>query len=65
LERAKPGTGLGLYLVRTLVDRMKGRVRIRDGAQGSGTVFEVTLPGRMPAEEDRPVSPPTESAVVE
>ncbi len=47
LERAKPGTGLGLYLVRTLVDRMKGRVRIRDRAQGSGTVFEVTLPGKM------------------
>ena len=53
LERAKPGTGLGLYLVRTLVDRMKGRVKIRDRAQGSGTVFEVTRPGKM-AEEVPP-----------
>ena len=46
LERNKPGTGLGLYLVRTLVDRLKGRVRIRDREGGTGTTFEVTLPGR-------------------
>ncbi len=47
LERAKPGTGLGLYLVRTLVDRMKGRVRIRDREGGCGTTFEVILPGKL------------------
>ncbi|HTN77251.1 MAG TPA: HAMP domain-containing sensor histidine kinase [Pirellulaceae bacterium] len=44
LERAKPGTGLGLYLVRTLAARLRGRVRIRDREAGSGTIFEVTLP---------------------
>jgi signal transduction histidine kinase len=43
LEREKPGTGLGLYIVRTLVRRLRGRVRIRDRKQGNGTVFEVTL----------------------
>ena len=33
-----------LYLVRTLVRRLRGRVRVRDPAQGPGTVFEVHLP---------------------
>jgi signal transduction histidine kinase len=47
LEREKPGTGLGLYIVRTLVDRLRGRVRIRDPEQGPGTVFEVQLPARQ------------------
>lgn len=45
LERKKPGTGLGLYIVRTLVERMKGRVRVRDADRQGGTVFEVRLPG--------------------
>lgn len=46
LERAKPGTGLGLYIVRTLVRRMRGRIAIRGRGSRAGTVFEVTLPGR-------------------
>ncbi|MCH7726789.1 MAG: HAMP domain-containing histidine kinase [Planctomycetes bacterium] len=44
LERETPGTGLGLYIVRTLVHRMKGRVRVMDDDHGVGTVFEVHLP---------------------
>ena len=43
LERKKPGTGLGLYIVRTLVKRWKGRVQVSCGETG-GTVFQVTLP---------------------
>ena len=46
LEREKPGTGLGLYIARTLVRRHRGRIRVRDPEQGPGTVFEVQLPGR-------------------
>lgn len=46
LERSKPGTGLGLYIVRTLVRRLRGRIRVRDGDRGRGTVFEVQLPCR-------------------
>jgi two-component system phosphate regulon sensor histidine kinase PhoR len=46
LMRDKPGTGLGLYIVRTLVRRLGGKIQIRDRDKGSGTVFEVTLPGR-------------------
>jgi signal transduction histidine kinase len=44
LERKKPGTGLGLYIVRTLVNRWKGRVRISSHDGDRGTEFQVTLP---------------------
>jgi signal transduction histidine kinase len=49
LHREKPGTGLGLYIVRTLVRNLGGRVRIRDREPPPGTVFEVELPGRPAA----------------
>ena len=44
LERDKPGTGLGLYIVRTLVSKLGGKVRVSDSAGETGTVFELTLP---------------------
>ena len=44
LEREKPGTGLGLYIVRTVVRKLSGRIRVLDGDDGGGTVFEVQLP---------------------
>jgi two-component system, OmpR family, phosphate regulon sensor histidine kinase PhoR len=46
LERTQKGTGLGLYIVRTLVHMLKGTVTVqnRDGTKGS--IFEVNLPGR-------------------
>lgn len=43
LERDTPGTGLGLYIVRTLVKRHKGRVVVSDRRE-SGTTFDVELP---------------------
>lgn len=46
LERTKPGTGLGLYIVGTLVKRLKGSVRVLSKSRESGTVFEVALPAR-------------------
>jgi signal transduction histidine kinase len=47
LVRNKPGTGLGLYIVQTLVTRLGGQVAIVDREPGQrGTVFEVRLPGR-------------------
>ena len=46
LERAKPGTGLGLFIVRELVRRMRGDVTVRGRTGNPGTVFEVQLPGR-------------------
>ncbi len=44
LERSKPGTGLGLYIVRMLVKRMHGQVSVRGRGSQAGTVFEVDLP---------------------
>ena len=55
LERDKPGTGLGLYIVGTLVRRLKGRVRVRDRQPAPGTLFEVHVPG-IAATEDSPDS---------
>ena len=61
LERQTPGTGLGLYIVRTLVRRLKGRIHVEEPVDGSGkktpgTVFEVTLkldPSVPPSASDR------------
>lgn len=44
LQRKKPGTGLGLYIVRTLTKRLGGSVRIVDKDKRWGTVFEVRIP---------------------
>ena len=44
LERENVGTGLGLYIVRTVVRKLGGRVRVHDREDGDGTVFAVELP---------------------
>jgi signal transduction histidine kinase len=58
LERETPGLGLGLYIVRTLVARLRGHVRIRGRAGELGTTVEVELPGQL----DPSVSATTETA---
>ncbi|MFM8635945.1 MAG: sensor histidine kinase [Planctomycetia bacterium] len=45
LERSKPGTGLGLFLVRSLVRQLRGRVTVKGRFLERGTVMEVELPG--------------------
>lgn len=44
LERSRQGTGLGLYLVRTVVRSLGGTIRVRDRRGQSGTEFEVSFP---------------------
>ena len=44
LERKTAGTGLGLYIVRTLIKRMGGKIQARNKPDGQGTIFEVELP---------------------
>ena len=51
LRREKPGTGLGLHIVSTLVKRARGKVMVVDPESveedpNIKTIFEVRLPGR-------------------
>jgi len=44
LERSTPGTGLGLFLVRSLVRQLRGRVTVTGRGSDRGTVMHVELP---------------------
>lgn len=49
LERRQSGTGLGLFLVRSIVQRLKGNVRVVDVPRKTGSRFVVSLPNaRLP-----------------
>ena len=56
LERSQAGTGLGLFIVRTLVKRLNGTITVRGRSDQSGTVFEVRLPA-SPLERPADVKP--------
>jgi signal transduction histidine kinase len=47
LERKAAGTGLGLFIVRQLVRRMRGKITVRGRGSKKGTVFEVELPRKL------------------
>ena len=47
LTRRQKGTGLGLYIVYTLVRQLKGRISVQDRPGLPGSVFQVELPGRQ------------------
>jgi two-component system phosphate regulon sensor histidine kinase PhoR len=46
LERSTPGTGLGLYIVKSLLRQLRGKVTTTAGRDG-GTVMEVDLPAAI------------------
>lgn len=54
LQRTRKGTGVGLYIVKTLVGILKGRVAVHDAPDSQGCVFEVVLPGRVAAHSATP-----------
>ena len=47
LERRKPGVGLGLFLVRSIVERLKGSITVSERINKPGATFLVTLPARQ------------------
>jgi len=60
LERRQKGTGLGLYIVNTLVRRIRGRISVHDRADGEeGCTFVLELPDRVPEAEMQASSTPT------
>ena len=59
LKRTTKGTGVGLYIVHTLIQKLRGRVAVVDRGRKPGAIFEVVLPGSPM--EPRPESP-TEGA---
>ena len=57
LERRQTGTGLGLFIVQTLVKKLHGRISVRDRSDGkAGCEFVLDLPGTI-LEQD-PADPP-------
>jgi len=45
VRRSRPGTGLGLFIVRTVVRRHRGTVTGESPGPNAGSTFTVTLPG--------------------
>lgn len=44
LERVKPGTGLGLFLVRAALKQLRGKIALSEPPREGGTCFEVLIP---------------------
>jgi signal transduction histidine kinase/CheY-like chemotaxis protein len=61
LDRAQGGIGLGLALVRSIVDLHGGTVRAESDGPGRGSAFVVAFP---PADDDAPPSQPFRPATV-
>ncbi len=61
VERATGGLGIGLALVRGLVEMHGGTITAASGGQGQGSTFTVTFP--VPGEREPLVAPPADNAL--
>jgi hypothetical protein len=58
LAHSQGGLGIGLSLVRTLVEMHGGRVSMRSDGRGSGSTFEVRIPlTHTPVDQETPNAP--------
>jgi signal transduction histidine kinase len=51
VSEMKPGSGLGLYIVKEIVEKLEGAIRVQS-AVGAGTTFFITLPNALAAVEN-------------
>lgn len=51
LNRNDPGSGMGLALVKKIVERYRGEIRIESAGAGQGSRFEFTLPDAITQQE--------------
>jgi PAS domain S-box-containing protein len=58
LSRSRGGLGIGLTLVRSLVEMHRGRVTVRSAGPGLGSEFTV----RLPVSADAPADPPADES---
>ena len=61
-ERLKSGLGIGLTLVRSLVEMHGGTVRAESDGEGLGSVFTVTIPLTSASSEDGEMAPKQEAS---
>ena len=50
LNKDNPGSGLGLALVKKIVERYQGQIRVESEGAGKGSCFRFTLPGAIAAD---------------
>ncbi|HYO10726.1 MAG TPA: hybrid sensor histidine kinase/response regulator [Tepidisphaeraceae bacterium] len=63
LDRAQGGLGIGLTLVRSLIEMHDGKVEARSGGAGAGSEFVITLPlAQRPVPGAARVTPPAPAA---
>ncbi len=59
VEEGIPGIGLGLYLVRGIVEAHGGTIQAESPGRGQGATFRVVIPRAVPAEIARQATPGT------
>ncbi len=52
IQNEVPGTGVGLYVVKSIIEKLGGRVMV-ESQMGEGTTFEVWLPGAASVTADK------------